>query len=103
MCCRDQPSNADMKSEGSAGRPGAGLVEGKDMALTLERQAWTLPTPITHSHTFTSSPETRPLSLPTLQSLSSNCAALPGAGRATALREALQERGSGHSLEQAAP
>lgn len=57
MCCRDQPSNADMKSEGSAGRPGAGLVEGNNMSLTLERQAWTLPTPITHSHTFTSPPE----------------------------------------------
>lgn len=65
MYCRDQPSNADMKSEGSASRPGTGLVEGSDMALTLERQAQTLPTPITHSHTFTSPPEISPLSLPT--------------------------------------
>lgn len=81
MCCRDQPSNADMKSEGSAGRPGAGLVEGSDMALMLERQAQTLPTPVTHSYFFTSPPETSPLFLPLLQSLSSNCAALPGAGQ----------------------
>lgn len=101
MCCNDQPSNADMKSEGIAGRPGAGLVEGSDMVLILERQAQTLPTPITHSYTFIFPPETSPLSLltpskPLLQ--------LCSTARiwAESLREALQECGSGHSLGQAA-
>lgn len=69
-CYGDQPSDADVKPEGSASRSGAGFgrrqrygFDAREASPDAADKQSVLP--VTHSHTFTSLPGTSPLLLPT--------------------------------------